>query len=252
MRKRWFLLLFVPVLIFISAAQSQGSSKNNARRDSSLVNGFKPHSSMFYSLDFGTAQIQTSSAFNNWITRSGYVNNRGFAFSNGASFIGFRNNWMTEINEQFQDIGNNGQLSIENFSFGSGYKILNSKICHIYAIIDLGLNTSAVYPNQTILNELSAYQQPSGSAIMQYAFLANPHLMLFRDITGNLSKRPDFLSKIGLGIVAGYNIEVLQSRWWYGYSDSRPFYAVRVSEIPDSEWNGFYFLGKIGWNFGKE
>jgi len=207
----------------------------------------------FYSLDFGYAGINPSTEFNNWLQHEGYSRSKMAGFANGLTETYFTGKWMSEYSEM--NIHGNEYGSGHdnlNVSFGEGYNFLNTKLFSAYGALNIGLNSYYFYPNQMSSNDFGQYNEGTGSNFEQYALLITPHILLYRNLTNNLSMRPGRVSAIGAGIDAGFNMALFQSKWFYGYSNDRPFSAVTVSGIPNSALSGFYIMGRIGWYFGRQ
>ena len=207
----------------------------------------------FYSLNFGYTGINPSNNFNNWLQHEGYSPSKTAGFTDGLTEASFSGKWMFEYSEMFVH-GNEYSDGAENLniSFGEGYNFLNTKFFSAYGALNIGLNSFFFYPNQTSSFDFGRYNEGAGSNFEQYALLINPHILLYRNITNNLSNRPGRVSAIGLGIDAGFNMALWQSKWFYGYSNDKPFSAVTVSGIPNSTFSGFYVMGRIGWYFGRQ
>ncbi len=206
----------------------------------------------FYSLDYGVSWTNSSPGLNNWLTHEGYVPTGGNQSIYGFTETFFSAKWMWEgayIGLENHGFGN--AASMGNFSIGAGHYIFNTKFFSVYGGLNFGVNSFYLYPNQTTIGDFGKYNQPSGSYFEQDAWLVNPHILIYRNATKNLSARPGHINAIGAGIEAGFNLAFSQSDWTYGYSKSNPYSATTVSGIPNASFNGFYVMGRIGWFFGR-
>ena len=252
MRKYLLSLVLIPaILMSVSKPVFAGAFDKNGQDSVSAKRAHIP-ASAFWSLDFGSGNINTSGSFSNWLMNKGYGVNNGYRFTNGMGIIDFKGNWMMDFGEHYEYYGTSGNVESDNFTIGAGYKLLKTNIFTAYGGLNLGLNTFSITPNQALFNDFSRYNQPSSSSFTQYALLLNPHILLYRDITNNLTLKPDRISAIDVGLDFGYNVAILQSKWLYGYSNPKPFTAVPVSGIPSSAWDGFYIMLKVGWHMGQQ
>jgi len=207
----------------------------------------------FYSLDYGISWTNSSQQLNNWLQHEGYVPTGSNQSIYGFTETFFSGKWMFEgafIGLKTFGFGN--ASSMENFSIGAGYNIFSTKFFGVYGGLNFGTNSFYLYPNQTMASDFGQYNQPSGSRFEQDAWLVNPHILLYRNLTKNLSERPGHVNAIGFGIEGGFNLAFSQSDWTYGNSKSNPYSSVTVSGIPNSAFSGFYVMGRIGWFFGRQ
>ena len=207
----------------------------------------------FYSIDYGESWTNSSPQLNSWLLNKGYVNTGGNQSVIGFTETFFTGKWMWGL--EFASLKNHGfgnATSMVNCSFGVGYNLFYTKLFSVYGGVDLGVNSVYLQPNQITIGDFGKYDQPADSRFEQDAWLIKPHILLYRNITNNLTIRPGRIDAIGVGIDAGFNLAFSQGYWTYGYSKSNEFSAVTVSGIPNSAFSGFYVMGRIGWYFGRQ
>jgi hypothetical protein len=207
----------------------------------------------FYSVDYGISWTNSSSQLNNWLLHEGYIAAGGNQSVFGVTETFFSRKWMFECEVHgLNNYGFGNATSMENAMFGAGYNLFYTKLFSVYGGVNLGVNSLYLQPNQTTAGDFGKYNAVSGSRFEQDAWLINPHILLYRNITKNLNARPGRIDAIGAGIDAGFNLAFSQSEWTYGYSNTNKLSATPVSGIPNSSFNGFYVMGRIGWYFGRQ
>ena len=252
---RNYLLSSVLALSFLlSAIGSKAMPCHWFCKDSASAGSKHRDTHTFLNLSYGITSLNTSTSLNNWLLRENcYVHNNFNESILGLNEVIFKGKWICEYSIMtLQNLSPTNTPGIQNETFGVGYNFLTTNFFSAYGALDLGLSSFFFEPGQSASGDLGQYNQPSGSVFIQNSLLVNPHLLLYRNITNNLTGRPGRVSAIGAGIDAGFNLSVWQSGWKYGYSNSQPFTSVKVQGMPSSAWGGFYIMGKIGWYFGRE
>jgi hypothetical protein len=210
----------------------------------------KKHGYGFYSLGYELSYAPQIGQINPWLNANGYTPLDVTQHNIGFSEAFFRGKWVTEFAGSFSTLKSSSP-SICNGSLGIGYNFWNNKLFSAYGIMGVGLNEVYFTPNNKSLNDFGKYTKDDGAMFSQYSLLVDPHILLYRVITPNLSFKPGKFSSIAVGLEAGFHLAAYQSKWTYGYSDSKPFEANTVSGIPNINTSGFYAGFKIGWFFGR-
>jgi len=238
------LLIFIAIISsFALKAQNSGATNQASDLSTSSQTNEPVLHPCFLGLDILAGNFQTAPAFNNWLNNNGFYKNNTMALK-GLSEIGFRNKWMFD----YSYIGNSSSASINisNMTFGAGYQIANIHDFKIYGGLKMGLNMITLIPNMHTSLDATQVNLNDGSDLVQYSLIASPHIMIMRDFGRNLSRRPNRVSRFCIGLDFGYQQNLSESKWFYGYANEKPFYAVAVSEVPNSSFGGFYGMLKLG------
>jgi hypothetical protein len=211
----------------------------------------KHGTSVFYSFNYGINNVQASTSFNKWLLSNGYSASGTNEYTLGFTEMLFHKKWVYEMSVNYlANYGYNNAPTTMNWTIGAGYRFLKTRFFNAYGAIDLGLNEMYLKPNAVSLLETGQTSANQGAYFYRDAFLVNPHILLYRNVTSNLSMRPGHDHRIGAGIEAGFNGALLPGYWWYQKS-MNDFNPARIKDIPRSSFSGFYVMGKIGWYFTR-
>jgi len=207
----------------------------------------------FYSFGYGSSCTNSPAQLNNWLLHNGYAaagSNQSIIAGTATFLYG---KWMFEIGVLgLHNYGLGNATSMQNALLGACYNLFYTKLFSVYGGLNLGTNSLYLQPNQTTAGIFGKYNAVSGTRFEQDAWLINPHILLYRNITNNLSAKPGRIGAIGAGIDGGFNLAFSQSEWTYGYSNTNKLSYIPVSGIPNGAFSGFYVMGRIGWYFGNE